>query len=193
MTEDWESLASAADLLSRLWIREVDEELVRQLNAEPLQEAFTGAGGVVPNADGVEDLAVEYCRLFVGPRDHLPPHQSVWQRGDFQSDAAVSVARFADACGLAHDDFDSAMTDHLGAELAVLARMLHCRAFCAQDYRENAPSELATDTDEMLAEFYRRHLHWCLPLLDAVEEKTTAAFYRQLAVMTRDFLALLRG
>ena len=69
-------------LLGRLWLREMDQDALRELGRPPLCDSFVNAGGVLPTNDDlemIEQLAVDYCQLFVGPAGHLPPVQSVWQ------------------------------------------------------------------------------------------------------------------
>ena len=183
MTSQWTLLANASELLASLWLREVDESLVTQLAHPPLRQAFADAGGIAPAGDELEDLAVEYCRLFVGPRDHLPPYQSVWQHGELQSKTAVSVEQFSRASGFhAHDDKPT-MMDHLGMELAVMAQILRCRANETED-------DLKQETEAMIAEFHQRHLRWCKPLTDAVEQRASTEFYRRLAKMTAEFVSI---
>ena len=85
-------------LLARLWLREVDQQLAEQLNAPPLRDLFVEAGGVLPSGIGggaLEQLAADYCQLLVGPKNHLPPYQSVWQSGQFCGTPTESMARYS--------------------------------------------------------------------------------------------------
>src|SRR6056297_3258487 len=89
-------------LLARLWLREVDEPLLRSLTGSPLREPFLRAGGELPETvspEVLQALSVDYCRLFLGPTDHLPPVQSVWQQGQFQGQAVRSMAGWIELTG----------------------------------------------------------------------------------------------
>ena len=175
-------------LLSRLWIREVDEKLLSQLLSSPLCESFTEAGGILPTSqnvsESVEQLAIEYCRLFVGPTGHLPPCQSVWQEGQFQGSMIGSMENFCAAV-----DYDTSllggrnMKDHLGIQLDVMGHILDLLSQPThQD--ESQPDLLA-----FAETFYQTHLTWATKLFAAVSQKTTTDFYRSVVLLTQQFLA----
>ena len=79
--KNWISNANVYGLLARLWIAEIDESILEQLRDGELADAWNELGGFLPQGDSVEsiidDLAIEYCGCFLGPKGHLPPHQSV--------------------------------------------------------------------------------------------------------------------
>lgn len=112
-------------LASRLLAREVDA---------PLHRRLVDAGLAEPQ-DTVEDLAVEYCRLFVGPGPVCLPYASA-QRGALLRGRPEQ--RFLDF--LARHDLDVVLDqetnllarDHLAVELAVLAH-LYSRALDAPE------------------------------------------------------------
>jgi TorA maturation chaperone TorD len=180
-------------LLARLWLREVDEALWSALRQPPLSEFFTQAGGLPPEAE-VDELAIDFCQLFLGPTGHLPPYQSVWERGQFQSPATSSMHAFADLIGY---EFGSqphaAMPDHLGVQLDVMASILEvvADAFAAEDAtdcdRAAAGNRIDTAT-EVATTFFQRHLAWPEPLFLAAEPRATTGFYRSVIALTREFL-----
>lgn len=161
------------ELLSRLWLTELSEPQLEQLRTPNVRSAFEAAGGYVPSLDDLEALAIEYCGLFVGPKHHLPPLQSVWDRGELQSDITTSVREFADALG--YPIPPSAMWDQLGCELGIMGRALQVDG----DQRVQ---------EEFTHEFFRRHLCWTSRFLSEVEQRSTSEFYRSLANMTQEFL-----
>ena len=69
-------LSVVFELLGRLWLREVDLVTLRQLNQPGVRAAFEELGGSVPAEMGpetLEQLAVDYCRLLIGPQvTYLP-------------------------------------------------------------------------------------------------------------------------
>ena len=186
-----EAIASRSGLyhlLSRLWIREVDEKLLRQLLSSPLCESFTEAGGILPTSqnvsESVEQLAIEYCRLFVGPTDHLPPYQSVWQEGQFQGSMIGSMENFCAALGYDTSLLGgSIMKDHLGIQLDVMGHILD---LVSQRTHED---EFQHSLLVFAQTFYQTHLTWATKLFDAASQKTTTDFYRSVVLLTQHFLA----
>ncbi len=173
-------IAGVYTLLSRLWLREIDDELISDLGRDPLRQAFVVLGGVVPH-ESLDELAVEYCRLFIGPRDHLPPVQSVWQRAQLHSETTTSVRTFAEILG--YEMPVGNMFDHLGIELDLMAH-----AILGIQGQSCEPSY-----EEIAGEFFRRHLTWPTPLLDAAVERSISPFYRSMVQITRDFLVIERS
>ena len=99
-TQDVESVATVYSLLARLWMQEVDAPLLKGMAEEPLLSALSQLGLSLPN-ESLEQLATEYCALFIGPKNALLPMQSVWQKTQLDSQSASSVAKFAELIGYA--------------------------------------------------------------------------------------------
>lgn len=175
------SLAGMFRLLARIWSREIDQEFLDQLSADPLREAFLNVGGILPN-ESVDDLAIEYCLLFIGPAEHLPPYQSVWQTGQFQGETTTSMEQFVDVIGYDTSNLDGMMLDHLGVQLDVMNWLEQNQAETPLD------SEKAVAIKQIHDEFFARHLAWPTKLIDAATEKTTSDFYRSVFQITRSFL-----
>lgn len=171
---DFAAVSGMYELLSRLWLHEVDDEFVNELGGSDLRAAFEAAGGFVPDEADIEQLRTEYCRLFVGPRDHLPPLQSVWMRGELQSEITTSIEMFASAVRY---ESQETMHDHLGVLLGIMSR--------ATELNSESTCE---DSLDFAREFFRRHLTWTNELLAAAEGRAEHSFYESLAIMTREFL-----
>lgn len=163
-------------LLSRMWLQEVDAEFVGQLQG-PFGDAFRSAGGWVPSDDDIDEMAAEYCRLFIGPKNHLPPFQSVWAQGTLQSEISNSVQSFADAVRY-QPTSQASMPDHLGTQLDIMS---HALQLSAED-PENG------ELEELSEEFYRRHLTWPFKLFSTAKERSEHAFYSSMVEMTDSFL-----
>lgn len=182
--ESAETIQAAAGiyrLLSRLWLNEIDQAFAAELNSDPLRSAFLNAGGDLPPTDaaGVETLAHDYCQLFIGPRDHLPPVQSVWREGTFQGSPADSMQDYLDI--LKQDPADS-IVDHLGIELQTMSVILDSLA--TEENQDNRQT-----LNRMATVFFREHLAWCRQLVEQVEAKANTDFYKSVARLTADFLA----
>ncbi len=170
-------------LLARLWLREVDHDLLQALCAPPLRDSFVAAGGTLPahdDAETVEQLTHDYCRLFVGPTGHLPPYQSVWQTGQFQGTATSSIKQFIEIVD--YDRLSGTMLDHLGIELDVMGHILrHLSSFESDSDTLNGVAELANA-------FFTAHLTWPAELIELAANRATTEFYRSLCTLTRNFL-----
>lgn len=173
------SLASTYRLLARLWIRELDEQFLAFLLVPPLCDVFTAAGGTLP-ADfapaTLEELAVDYCQLFLGPANHLPPFQSVWQHGQFQGESAESMQHYVSVSGCGTSGL---MVDHLGVQLDVMGRLLDFGSESVQHF---------DDVFDLATTYFAEHLTWAAPLLELAINRAATDFYRSTIRMTRDFL-----
>lgn len=173
------SLAGAYQLLARLWQQEVDEAFLASLLDEPLCDFFAAAGGILPDdvaLSTLEELAVDFCQLFLGPANHLPPFQSVWQRGQLQGEPAESMQHYVSMAGCAASGL---MVDHLGVQLEVMGRLLDVGSESAQH---------ANDVVDLAAAYFAEHLNWAAPLFESAIDRATTDFYRSTIGMTRDFL-----
>ena len=183
-TSEIESFSQVYALLARLWLQEVDVSLLDRWQDENFAEAFTAAGGIVAFTDQVDELATDYCQLFVGPKNHLAPYQSVWETGELQSEIASSVQRFADLLHYQQrSDCPHTMIDHLGTQFDIMAQSTSgtVRSACGQV------------ADEIAAEFFARHLTWPERLLVAASARASSPFYRAMIEMTADFLSSQRS
>ncbi len=167
-------------LLARLWSMEVDQTLTQQLNATELGPVYEAAGGQIPDEAELEELAAVYCQLFVGPRGHYPPLQSVWARGELQSEVTSSVQSFGDAIGWSRNpSYPDTMADHLGVELDIMARAV-------QHYSSSGDPEAFA----LASTFFRRHLTWAEGYIDTIQARTENPFYVAMFRMTQEFLAV---
>jgi TorA maturation chaperone TorD len=184
--DEMAALAGIYGLLARLWLREVDASLLEELCSPPLCERFEQTGGIIPekdDANAIEELAIDYCQLFIGPTEHLPPLQSVWQNGQFQGDATASMKEWAEAISYESAlPVSATMLDHLGVQLDVMGRILSQLPIAHEKTDRNiSPNEIPKT-------FCRKHLTWPTPLLEVAIERAKSKFYRSMIRMTRDFL-----
>lgn len=168
-------------LLGQLWREELTQTTHAQLLA--VAQEFESAGGQLPQHTGetLDQLSVDFCQLFIGPRGHLPPYQSVWQTGAFCGDALISARKFADLVGLERNP-GGILEDHLGVQLEVMSRIL--------TLGDSGDEEQQAAAVEIEREFFATHLTWPEPLLDAVAKQAATSFYQSLAAMTKSFLQM---
>lgn len=171
---DQAELAATCRLVAGFWLNEVDQKTLELLRSQQVSEAWIELGGLVPedassSAETVDQLAADYCQLLIGPKQHLPPVQSVWSDHVFQSKAASSTRKFYEL----YSGFERPGTidDHLGCQLYFVGFLLD----------ETNQDETAS---QVLEQFQREHLGWAEQLLDRVAQKAGTDFYRGLAVIT---------
>jgi len=180
------SVSGVYGLLARLWIHEVNAPLLVELSKPSFRELFAQVGGVLPDPpfDHVaEQLAVEFCQLFIGPKDHLPPFQSIWQTGQFQSQAATSMRDFVETVGYDLGDASNAIPlDHLGIQLDVMSHIARQCSLAG----DSEPQ--ASHLREVFQSFFMRHLTWPSQLLNVAKNRAQSDFYRAMIGITASFL-----
>lgn len=172
--------------LARLWIAEPDEAVLKGLNEDSTRELWQSLGGFVPSGDAstcAEQLGYEYCSCFLGPKGHLPPHQSVVEQSHFQGECLSSLQTFIDIARFPEGEVFKAqqsMPDHIGIELALMQNI--CGAESESDDAER--SQIA----DLKREFFQRHLAWIPRYCVVAKERTSSDFYRGLFAVTEAFL-----
>lgn len=157
-------------LLARLFGSEPDVALYRQLRS--VEDTgliwFEPALLEAPEARALEMLAVEYCRLFIGPQPVCPPYASA-QRGEalLGGRPRTRLEAFLERHGLPTPDMGwrVASPDHIAVELAVVAQL----------YESHAPTAV-------VQEFLTQHLGlWAPAWLTHVEAAAQLELYRTAA------------
>ena len=124
-------------------------------SARRLGEAF--------RSETLENLLVDYARLFLGPTQVLArPYGSAWLGGE-----NAVLALYAEA-GFAIDDEFRELPDHVAVELEFLYLLIY----------QDAPADLRR-------RFLTEHLgRWVRPFTREVRAAAGTAFYRELAQLT---------
>lgn len=140
------------------------------------------------DAQLIEDLAVEYTRLFVGPGPRISLYESVYDCSGNRSEAAlwseqtVQVKKFIEATGLSYAEDFNELPDHVSAELELMGRFA---AYEATAWRDENGREAAIIARAQ-ARFFHEHLGaWVPKLCDAIIERTEMPFYRAIAELTK--------
>ena len=174
---------TALRLFASIFHREADVALLREMKRR--RDELKGVLGGDPLAgldvdrpeEALGELAVEFCRLFVGPRGHMPPVESVaLGEGRFWGDSTVAALAFYQSSGVAAPDDFRLLPDHVSVELDFVA-MLE-----TQGRREEARA------------FARGHLlRWLPAFVRHIDERAALAFYRVWAVGLLELLNRLYG
>jgi TorA maturation chaperone TorD len=153
--------------------------------ARRLGEAFAAAR--------LEDLLVDYTRLFLGPVKALAqPYGSVWLETDgglMQGSTVALTALYAEGGFEIAQEFRD-LPDHVAAELEFLYLLL----FKLAQARMSGESEGASTADALRRRFLPGHLGaWVGPFAAAVRAGAQTDFYRALADLTERFVGLEAG
>lgn len=181
-------------LAVRLLTREIDPPLYRQL-----RDADAQAGGdhrpltdpglaERPEAEALEELAAEFCRLFIGPRPVCPPYASA-HRGEAKlgGRAARDIATFMNRHQLRPEisHYDAVLDhDHLAVHLALLAHLYGVTGGAAGSHL--TPEQAWSAAHELL---HTHTLPWADRYLRHLGQSATLAPYTTIAHLIRQVLS----
>jgi TorA maturation chaperone TorD len=144
----------------------------------------------------IEDLAVEYTRLFLGPGKHISPHESVHHKrddgnwGELWGKSTIEVKKFIEASGLEYKSDYHGLPDHISVELEFMQEASKREA----QTREEKDHDGALYCLNMEKKFIDEHLIKWLPVFcDKVISEAGLSFYREMARITRNFMEFERG
>ncbi|MBC8337378.1 MAG: molecular chaperone TorD family protein [Rhodospirillales bacterium] len=198
MAEMATARANVYGLLADIFREEPSEALLSKLEAPEFSGALHALNlsldEVFENASQtqlVEDLALEFTRLFIGPGSHISPNESMHVEGrfgepnSFWSEQTVKVKKFMEAAGLQVADSFGGMPDHLSAEFEFMQRLVLKEA----EAWSNEEHELGTNILEIEKRFYEEHLsQWVNNFCDKVIDATEHPFYRQFSEVAKGFI-----
>lgn len=207
MVEMAHARANVYGLLADVFREEPSESFLSRLQ-EP---AFSGALKVLnlslwamiektPQVQLVEDLALEYTRLFIGPGSHISPNESMHvderfgEPNAFWGAQTVAVKKFMQGAGVAIDESFPGLPDHITAEFEFMQQLLIKEA----EAWEDSDKELATNILKIQKRFYDEHLsHWVAQFCDKVIDATDNVYFKQFSEVTKELMDLeketLRG
>lgn len=167
------------------------ESLLRA--SEVVSPAFGEVSGRLKRAfDTAEQdsLLIDYVRLFHGPPKALAqPYGAVWlsaERSLMQDSTKAVLDLYRDAGFELADDFRD-LPDHISVELECLYTLLFREA---QVSRQEADRHGVQRVLQLRARLLDHHLgRWAEPFADAIASSAQTDFYRELATLTRSFIA----
>ncbi len=163
------------ELFSRVLLTELDVNTITLFQADNWQAALQRLGITIPEPtdDNIELLAIDYCHIFVGPKNFCPPFQSVWQTGQLQSLVIDSMNEFLKVI---KPKSTVQIKDHAGVQLEMMALVLQ--------------NQDATNECEGLAEaFFSRHLSWTENLFSKAARLAETNFYQSILDTGADFIS----
>ena len=182
--------------LAALYGREIDPRMLRELREPGVAASLAQAGvaldpSVAEGAESevLEELAVEYAALFLGPGEHVSPHESVYAEGGtgtLWGEQTVAVRRYIEAAGFELSGMHSGIPDHLSVELEFMSELARHEA----EAWSRGDRGAAANCLEYQQEFMAEHLgSWVFRFCERVVEAAGLPFYRDIARLTSEFLA----
>lgn len=179
-------------LLATVFRQEPSLEFLRGMKSEALLDALAGVGVTLgadvldSDADKlVEELAVEYARLFIGPGKHIPPYEAAQREGALWGKATSKVVAFLGDCGFVCAEEYSGIPDHISIELEFMQHMTD-REAAAWKSGDSVEAQRCRDIE---SSFMRDHLGcWTPAFCEKVIDGAESTFYREMAELTRGFI-----
>jgi TorA maturation chaperone TorD len=193
-TDDLRAAASVCDFLSGLLLHEPTPEQLADLGKGEQGRHLLALGcdlladleGLSPE-EQAEALAVEYCRLYVGPGPHLSPHEAVVRgEGRHWGEHTVSVNNAYLQASFEMTAEVREMPDHIGVEFAFLAVLYERQAAL----NRNSSFDEAAAVRDAREKFIAEHLsQWVADFAKQTAHRSTLAFYRTLAELAAEWIA----
>lgn len=184
--------------LAAVYRQELTSELLQQMKDHQFQEILSTLGIELsngffkkPEKELLENLAVEYAYLFLGPGKHISPHESVHhkkegsQSGQLWGELTAEVKRIIESSGLEYKSEFTGMPDHISVELEFMQHVVQ---------RETQAWEADDDKTALLClknekNFVDEHLfRWIPEFCEKVIKTAESPFYREMARLTRRFI-----
>ncbi len=185
-------------LLATLYRQEVTSDLLQQIKDPQFLGVLADLGFDVmkefllkPEKEQLEDLAVEYSRLFLGPGKHVSPHESVHHKredgqwGKLWGASTAEVKQFIEATGLGYSDDFKGLPDHITVEFEFMQQLTLREE---QAWKEE-DSDKAAACRNVEKKFIEEHLiRWIPVFCEKVIQDSQLPFYRSFAELTKNFI-----
>jgi TorA maturation chaperone TorD len=185
-------------LLATIYRREMTSDLLRQIKDPSMLGVLSTLGlklnnGFLkkPEHELLEDLAVEYARLFVGPGKHISPYESVHhkkegvQSGQLWGQLTAEVKKIIESSGLEYKSEYKGLPDHISVELEFMQQVI-LREAQAGEEDDDKTALLCREHEK---KFIDEHLFcWIPDFCEKVIKAAELSFYREMARLTHSFI-----
>ena len=185
-------------LLATVYRQEITSDLLHQINDPQFLGVLSDLGleGINdflqnPENELLEDLAIEYTRIFLGPGKHVSPHESVHhqrddgQWGNLWGASTAEVKKFIETTGLGYSDDFKGMPDHITVELEFMQQL----TLGEEQAWKEADADKATAFRNVEKKFIEEHLsRWIPTFCEQVIQEAELPFYRSFAELTKRFI-----
>jgi TorA maturation chaperone TorD len=175
--------------LATVYRKELTPELLDQLRDSQFLEALVGIGihlgegfSTFPAKTLLENLEVEYTRLFLGPGGQISPHESVHFA---RRDATVEVRRLIESLGLEFKEDANSIPDHISIEMELMQKITarESRAWTEED---KAGALRCLNVEK---KFIEDHLwKWIPRFYEEVAVQAEIQSYKEISKLTMDFI-----
>ena len=178
--------------LALVYQREPDAALLDILGKQDaaLKDLGVDLGTPAGSGNGIdilEELSVEYTRLFLGPGRHISPYESVWREagGAHWGKSTSEVKNFIETLGLNYTEEWTGLPDHIGVELELMEKLV--------EHEKKVRVEKDMKTVLLCLEIQKRFMDehifkWVPGFCEKVIEESREDFYRQIAMLTKQFV-----
>lgn len=148
----------------------------------------------LPEEKLLDDLAMEYSRLFIGPGKHISPHESVHLKegngsGLLWGEATAKVKKFIESSGLVYKYEYCGIPDHISVELEFVQKVTNQ----AVQTWENKDFDRMLYCLKIEKKFIEEHLIKWTPLFcDKIIKSAKLSFYREIAKLTKSFMKFVQ-
>jgi TorA maturation chaperone TorD len=185
-------------LLATVFRQEITSDLLHQVKDPQFLGVLSDLGLQLaneffqrPEDELLQDLAVEYSRLFLGPGLHVSPHESVHHQGNggkgglLWGESTAEVKKLIESTGLSYDPEYKGLPDHISVELEFMQQLT-----LREEQAWNEEDEkTALDCLKVEQKFIEEHLcRWVPVFCDKVIEEAELPFYREMAALTKNFI-----
>jgi TorA maturation chaperone TorD len=185
-------------LLATAYREEMTSGLLRQIKDPRFVGVLSGLGIDMtgdffqkPEEEVLEDMSVEYARLFIGPGKHISPHESIHHKkasakwGQLWGDSTVEVKNFIETSGLEYKPEYKGLPDHISVELEFMQQVT-LREEQAWKEKDEEGALYCTKIEKL---FIEEHLgRWIPDFCEKVVQEAELPFYRAMAALTKHFI-----
>jgi TorA maturation chaperone TorD len=179
--------------LSSLFRTEVTAEFLDAMvaNQETLKQSGFDPGEAffcAEKEDLLEQLAVEYARLFIGPGSHIPLMESVHrpESGNYWGESTAEVMKVYEHYGLSIPEDRREFPDHLSVCLEFMDKLTEFEQ-AAEDQQKEDERARCVEAEKM---FFTRHIgNWVPTLCENILAAHPLPFYRIATLQLNDFIA----
>lgn len=189
-------------LLASIYRQEVTADLLHQVKDPQFLGVLSDLGIQLetdffqkPEQELLDELAVEYTRLFLGPGQHISPYESVHhqrsggQSGQLWGESTAEVKKFIESTGLSYDPDYKGLPDHISVELEFMQQLTLREE---QAWREE-DKDGAANCLKIEKKFIEDHLvRWVPAFCDKVIKEAELPFYREMTALTKNFIEFER-
>ncbi len=186
------------NLLRQVFLKEPTKELIEDLSRVDVPDEInddidSGLKMVIESCknnvhridEWLEDLAIEYARLFIGPKNPpAVPFASFYlsESRSLMTDETIDVRKRYLEAGMAVKDLYSIPDDHIGIELEFI---FYLTQKILEDFEDNKRSE-ASRFFELRQDFINNHMRlWMQSFAERIIEHSREDFYTGAALILR--------